>query len=112
MDLFQSFATQIPIVTACAVFATAAMLKVGKEKGAGLIALGAVGLCLTVIMNPLFNYLVMPLMVRGMDPENISFALLIYDVIFKLCWTAAIALVATGTFLRSPNVEGESEADI
>jgi len=107
MELIQTVALRAPLVIACAVFAMAAMFKLGKEKGAGLIAVGAAGLCLTVIINPFFSYLVMPRIVRDMDPQNISFAFVIFGGISNLFWTAAIALVATGTFLRSPNVEGK-----
>ena len=73
MELIQTVALRAPLVIACAVFAMAAMFKLGKEKGAGLIAVGAAGLCLTVIINPFFSYLVMPRIVRDMDPQNISF---------------------------------------
>ncbi|MGI9460419.1 MAG: hypothetical protein ACR2NF_10505 [Pirellulales bacterium] len=105
MQLLQSFAVQLPMIIACAVFLIAAIFKVGKEKGAGLVAVGAVGLCLLVISNPLFNYLFMSEMVSHMDPEAISYVFLIKSVVSNLLWAVAIALVATGTFLRSPNVE-------
>lgn len=113
MQLLQSFAIQVPLIVACSVFVMAALFKAGKEKGAGLIAVGAVGLCLLVLMDPLFSYLVMPKIVQNMDNEAISNAYLIRGIVSNLCWTAAIFLVAVGTFLRSPKVvEGRSEADL
>ena len=113
MQLLQSFAIQVPFIVACSVFVMAALSKVGNEKGAGLIAVGAVGLCLLAIINPLFSYLVMPQIVQNMDNEAISNASLIRGIVSNFCRTAAIFLVALGTFFRLPQVvEGRSEADL
>ena len=107
MQLVQSYLLQLPIVVACAVFVIAAMFKVGKEKGAGLIAGGAIGLVGLVIIDPLVNIMVMPAIIEGLSPAQISFAFLIRSGISNVSWAAAIALVAMGTFSRSPAVEGK-----
>tara|TARA_Y100000385_G_scaffold23344_1_gene22566 strand:- start:66 stop:470 length:405 start_codon:yes stop_codon:yes gene_type:complete len=111
MQFITSFAVQLPLMIACVVFVIAAMFKVGKEKGAGLIAAGAVGLCLLVIIGPLFNSLVMSRIVAEMDPQAMSYAFLIKQVIFNFLWASSVALVATGTFLRPPALEGNSQGN-
>jgi hypothetical protein len=109
MQIIESLAVKLPLVIACVVFLMAAIFKVGKETGAGFIAAGAVVLGLVVIINPLVGVLVMPRLIKGLSPEMISYAYLIRGLISSLCWAGAIALVATGTFLRSPSLEAKYE---
>ena len=100
MQLIQSFVVQLPVVIACAALIMAAMRKTGKEKGAGFIAAGAVGIAVIVIIRPLVSAFVMPGVTEGLSPDMLFNAYLISNVIFSLGWAGAIALIATGTFLR------------
>ena len=100
MQLIQSFVVQLPVMIACAALVVAAMRKTGKEKGAGFIAAGAVGIEVIVIMRPLISGLVMPRITEALPPDMLFYAYSISSVIFSLGWAGAIALIATGTFLR------------
>ena len=100
MQLIQSFVVQLPVVIACAALIMAAMRKTGKEKGAGFIAAGAVGIGVIVIIRPLVSGFLMPRITEGLPPDMLFYAYLISNVIFSLGWAGAIALIATGTFLR------------
>lgn len=60
MQVLEFVAVQVPLIIACAIFALAAILKVGKEKGASLIAAGAIGVFLMGIAAPCFIRLSCP----------------------------------------------------
>lgn len=49
--------------------------------------------------------------VAEMDPQAMSYAFLIKQVIFNFLWASSVALVATGTFLRPPALEGNSQGN-
>ena len=72
-EIIQVFAAQLPLLIACFLMLGAAAMKIGKEKGAGLIVTGAVGLALLGVVDPLVNALVLPRMLEQADPMTIPY---------------------------------------
>ncbi|WP_442511277.1 hypothetical protein SH528x_002947 [Novipirellula sp. SH528] len=107
MDIIKSIAIQVPMMIASLAFVVAAVLKVGKERGAMLIVLGAVGLFLLTIANPIIYSGIIPKVIENMetnDHEHIPRIYLVVNIITSIFWTSAIVLISIGTFLRSPPV--------
>ncbi len=104
MEIIKSLAFQSPMIIASLVFVTAAILKAGKEKGAILILLGAIGLCLLTFAIPIIYSGIMPKVIENMQPLQISVIYSRLQMITNIFWAAAIVLISIGTFLRSPAV--------
>ncbi len=107
-EIIQVFAAQLPLLIACVLMLGAASLKIGKEKGAGLIVTGAVGLALLGVVDPLVNALVLPRMLEQADPMTIPYVVWLRGFISSLCWAVGIGLIAVGTFVR-PSMKSGSE---
>lgn len=102
MQVLEFVAVQVPLIIACAIFALAAILKVGKEKGASLIAAGAIGVFLMGIAAPVFYTFILPRILANMNSQSLPHVMSICSGLINLLWAVALALVAAGTFLRSP----------
>ena len=102
MELAKSLAIQFPMIIASLVFVTAAILKVGKEKGATLVMCGAFGLCLLTFANPIIYSGIMPRVIESGGMENVGRIYMAVGLLTGICWAASIVLVAVGTFLRPP----------
>ena len=102
MEIITAIATNVPMFLACVLLAIAALLKLGKERGAVLILLGAIGLILLNFASPILYILIMPKVIEGMDleTEHISYLYSAIGFASNLLWAGAIALIAIGTFLR------------
>ena len=90
-EIIQVFAAQLPLLIACVLMLDAASLKIGKEKGAGLIVTGAVGLALLGVVDPLVNALVLPRMLEQADPMTIPYVVWLHGFISSLCWAVGMA---------------------
>lgn len=101
MQVLEFVAVQLPLMIACAIFALAAILKVGKEKGASLVAVGALGIFLMGIAGPVFYMFILPGILADMDSQSLPRVMSICSGLINLLRAVAVALVATGTFLRS-----------
>ncbi len=108
MEIMKSLAVQAPTILACILFGIAALLKVGKEKGAIAVLLGAIGSVVLSIANPLVYSVIMPRVVRNMEGVNFQYAYLAAQSIMSIFWGGAITLVAIGILMRSPAVNKPS----
>ena len=93
------------MIIASLAFVVAAVLKVGKERGAMLIVLGAIGLSLLTIANPIIYSGIMPKLIENMQANNyehIGHLYLVLNIVTSIFWTSAIVLISIGTFLRLP----------
>ena len=106
MEMFKSMAMQLPMLIACLVFVVAAAKKIGFEKGAPLVMVGAVGMAILTISGPIIHVGIMPRLIDNMQIEEVPFVLWIISLVTNLFWTVAITLVAIGTFKR-PSPMGE-----
>ena len=102
MDTFKIFMMQSPMIAASIAFVIVALLKAGKEKGAILIVLGAIGICLLTISSPIVHGVVVPRILEDMDSSNMPQLFRVIGWVTNFCWAAALALVAIGTLLRVP----------
>jgi len=93
---------QSPMIAASIAFVIVALLKAGKEKGALLIVLGAIGICLLTVSSPIIHAVVVPRILEDMDSSKIRQLYSVIGWVTNFCWAAALALVAIGTLLRVP----------
>lgn len=93
---------QIPMIIASAVFVAASVTRMGKEKGAMLVLLRAIGLFITAIASPIVFSLILPGVTRNMDVENVPSIYMLSGLMINLNWAGAIVIIAIGTFLRQP----------
>ena len=100
MDMFKAMVMQLPMFIACVVFVVAAAKKIGLEKGAPLVMVGAVGMTILTIAGPIIHAGIMPRLMESMQVEQMPLIYMVVSMITNLFWTAAIALVAIGTFKR------------
>jgi len=100
MEIIKSMATQSPVIIASLVFVIAAALKAGKEKGAMLVLLGTIGLCLMAFANPIIYYGIMPKVIENVGTDNIGRIYLVLALITNVSWAGAIVLISIGIFLR------------
>ncbi|MFO7908045.1 MAG: hypothetical protein ACQESR_22250 [Planctomycetota bacterium] len=101
MDIIRSLAPQVPIIVASLFLLMAATQKAGREKGATLILLGAIVLCLVAIAGPVV-ILFVPRVITSMGLTNIQAIYLALQLITSMLWAGAIALISIGIFLRPP----------
>jgi len=101
MEMLKAMAMQLPMFIACLAFVVAAAKKLGVEKGAPLVMVGAVGMTILTIAGPIIHAGIMPRLVESMEAEQMPLLFMVVSMVTNLFWTAAIALVAIGTFQRS-----------
>jgi hypothetical protein len=102
MDILSSLSTylgHLPAIIACIVLVIAAVLKTGKEKGSVWVLVGALGLTLTSILNPLFFSLIAPLLIEG-SAGSAQMFYTVAGLILGLFWAGSLILVAVGIFIR------------
>ena len=100
MEIITSIAIQIPMIIACVFLGIAAYRKMGKEKGAILVMLGAIGLIFMACSTPVVYRIIMPRTFYILGCNGIYGIYLASDIIINLFWAGAIALIAIGTFVR------------
>jgi len=110
MDIAKQLAIQIPVLAASITLLIAAILKAGREKGAILVLLGAVALCLLAVAVPVVYSVVMPRVIETVGVDNIQNAYLALGLTFNILWATALVLIAIGTLLRPPAVSGHRPA--
>ena len=100
MEILKSLGTQSPIIIASLILAVACLLKAGKERGAILILLGAIGLCVSAVLTPLFYSGIMPKLMENNAPEDMQSIFLLVAFVVNFFWAGAIGLIAVGTWMR------------
>lgn len=100
MELLKRVAVHIPMTAACVVLMIAAIGKAGREAGASVFMLGAIGLCVLSIASPVFYELIVPKLLNSMDvPEREKF----FEIVAwtsRMLWSGAILSLAVGVFMR------------
>ncbi|MDP6542584.1 MAG: hypothetical protein QGH60_01250 [Phycisphaerae bacterium] len=100
MDLARQLAIQIPIVIVSVTLLIAAAGKAGKERGAILIVMGAIGMCVMSVAGPLLYGVIMPRLIDIAGSSNISNIYLVLGLAVNILWSVPILLIAIGTFQR------------
>ncbi|MEF9476240.1 MAG: hypothetical protein L0958_06100 [Candidatus Mariimomonas ferrooxydans] len=100
MEIIKSLTFQIPIILACVLFFIAAILRMGKEKGATLVLLGAIGMLFMACATPVIYAGIMPKLIENMAKDNIGNIYFAIRLISNIFWASSIALIAIGTFIR------------
>ena len=105
MQVLEFVAVQVPLIIACAIFALAAILKDRKRKGSqfdsswGNWSISDGNRC------PVFYTFILPRILANMNSQSLPHVMSICSGLINLLWAVALALVAAGTFLRSPAKE-------
>ena len=107
MEIIKSIAIKIPMIIACVFLGIAAMRKMGKEKGAILVMIGAIGLIFIACSIPIVYRIIMPKMIEIIEVDKISDFYLAIQIIINLIQASAIALIAIGIFVR-PTIKQSS----
>lgn len=105
MQLMQALAVYLPFLIAAIVLLFAAIFKLGKEKGAGLIVAGATGFLLMGVIDPVVNVFVLPAVLEKLSTDSLGFAVLLYGFVSNVCSAVCVGLIAFGTFVRSPHAD-------
>lgn len=107
--MYYSYGANIPAILAGILLVIAASRKLGKERGAILIFLGAIGLIVLGVGTPILYYVILPQVARKLRWFNkIRAATLEYQFIMSIIWGVVMALIAIGTFMRSAGVDKPS----
>ena len=104
MNLVHNILPKVPVMLASVALLIAAALKLGKEKGAILVMLGAGGVCLITFASPMIFSVLVPRLAesaRGSGAASISQIYLVIRIFTSAVWTVSLVLIAVGTFVRS-----------
>lgn len=101
MEVIKAFAIQTPLILASLLLVIAALLKMGKEKGALPVFLGTIGLFLLTVANPIIYSVIMPRIVESTQPENLHTTYQVMGIVTNIAWAISIVLIAIGTISRS-----------
>jgi len=101
MEVIKAFAIQTPLILASLLLVIAALLKMGKERGALPVFLGTIGLLLLSVANPILYSVIMPGIIESTPSENIHTTYQIIGIVTNIAWAISIVLIAIGTISRS-----------
>jgi len=102
MDIMRQIAIQVPIILVSITLLIAAAMKGGREKGATMIVLGAIGMCAMSIATPVIYSVIMPRLIDALEFDDMSNAYLVFGLAVNILWAVPILLIAIGTFQRPP----------
>jgi hypothetical protein len=100
IDLVSSIIRQAPMILGCALLVTAAVLKLGKEKGAALILIGAIGLFLLSLLYPILYSIILPKVVGRLSHSAASDVISAVGLVSGILRSLAVILIGVGTLLR------------
>lgn len=99
MEILNLLLIQVPIVLGALSFLVVSILRLGKEQGAPLVLVGAIGIFLMVVANPIWYGLVIPKVVAG-DPQRVESLLRTFGFLSSTVWGISLILVAIGAVMR------------
>ena len=98
---FYWVAIRIPEILACLFLVIALFMKFGKERGAGFLLSGGLGLLALQIAYPVLYQGILPQVIRDQDPEVIDRIFMGVGFLLALIGAGAIVLLAIGTLMRA-----------
>ncbi|MAS97112.1 MAG: hypothetical protein CMO55_28305 [Verrucomicrobiales bacterium] len=103
MEILSGFLSQLPIILASIFFCVAAITKLGKEGGAGLVLLGAIGMCALSLVSPIFYTVVVPRLMENGSTASVSGTMRAAAIFFGLGHALNVVFIAVGTLVRKPS---------
>lgn len=99
MEFLKALLVHLPSILATLILAIAALLKAGKERGSILLVLGAIGLFIQSLVNPILFIVILPKLISNGASTNLYGTV---SAINTLLWAGSLLLIAIGTFIRKP----------
>ncbi|MBN2161335.1 MAG: hypothetical protein JXR25_01615 [Pontiellaceae bacterium] len=100
MEILATFAIQIPMFLAILFLVAAAITKAGKERGAVLVIMGAVGLLLLAVISPVIYMTIIPKLIESGNVESVRAVHTTVSVVINIFWAIAVSMIALGTLIR------------
>ena len=91
---------QVPSALVAIFFVVTAITRMGKERGAGVFLLGAIGLCAMALINPVFNAFVVPGLMNSGSQEQLRAIMTSSAIFFTFGQILSVGLLAVGTLMR------------
>lgn len=102
MNVLMGFLTQLPVILASIFFCIAAITRMGKETGAGVVLLGAIGMAALAIVSPVFHTVVVPRVMESGNSDQLGSLMRASALFFGLGHALNVVLIAAGTLMRKP----------